>query len=243
MEEQRNSSDGPTKDEESLSLIQVFISYLSGLVFNPVRSGLVYFAVGLILALFIGWILFPIVLYSEDEQPLNFSHAIHTDPDIVDVPEGDTEDEKCSFCHGFRDDGSFTGIPRLATCMQCHEDPESPWGENTEEMKFLEEYVASEKEVPWHRYYEQPDCVYFSHTPHVKNAGIECKTCHGDHGATDSLPLYKRNRITGYSIKIWGENISGYKSNSWDRMKMDDCTECHVKNGHEENNDCFVCHK
>ena len=243
MEDQRHPSDNTTKGKESLSLIHMFLSYFSGLVSNPVRSGFVYFAAGLILALFVGWILFPIVLYSEEEQPINFSHAIHTDPDIVSVPEGDTDAEKCSFCHRFRDDGSFTGIPRLADCMQCHEDPESPWGESAEEMKFLEEYVASEKEVPWHRYYEQPDCVYFSHTPHVKNAGIECKTCHGDHSSTNSLPLFKRNRISGYSIKIWGENISGYKSNSWDRMKMDDCAECHVKKGHEENNDCFVCHK
>ncbi|HBF43095.1 MAG TPA: cytochrome C, partial [Desulfobacteraceae bacterium] len=51
------------------------------------------------------------------------------------------------------------------------------------------------------------------------------------------------NRMTGYSINIWGRNIAGYKTNTWDRMKMDDCAECHTKTGHEENNACFVCHK
>ncbi len=243
MEEQRHPSHKTTKGEESLSLIRMFLSYFSGLISSPVSSGFVYFAAGLILALFVGWILFPILLYSKEEQPVNFNHAIHTDPDVVNVPEGDTEAEKCSFCHNFREDGSFTGIPRLATCMQCHEDPESPLGERTEEKKFLEEYVASGREIQWHRYYEQPDSVYFSHIPHVKNAGIGCKTCHGIHGTMDSLPVYKRNRISGYSIKIWGENISGFKSNSWDRMKMDDCAGCHVKSGHEENNNCSVCHK
>jgi hypothetical protein len=243
MEDQRHPSDKASKGERVLSLIHMILSYNSELVSNPIRSGLVYFIGGLAAALLIGWVLFPIVLYSKNEQPVNFSHAIHTDPNILDVIEGDTEAERCSFCHGFRDDGSFMGIPKLSKCMECHDDPESPLGETLEEKKFLEEYVASQKEVPWYKYYKQPDSVYFSHIPHVKNGEIDCKTCHGDHSHTNNLPLYKKNRISGYSINIWGENISGYKTNTWDRMKMDDCTECHLKNGHEENNECFVCHK
>jgi hypothetical protein len=57
------------------------------------------------------------------------------------------------------------------------------------------------------------------------------------------LPVYQQNRITGYSRNIWGYRISGLKKNTWDRMKMDDCAECHKKMGHENNNSCFVCHK
>ena len=43
------------------------------------------------------------------------------------------------------DDGSFTGIPALSKCMECHDDPESPLGESLEEKKFIEEYLAGRK--------------------------------------------------------------------------------------------------
>jgi hypothetical protein len=181
------------------------------------------------------------VLYSSQQQPFNFSHAVHTNPDIG--ISGETELEVCMYCHYFRDDGTFAGIPKLDTCTMCHNDPEFPYGESEDEHIFLEEYVAEGKEVPWLVYSKQPDCVYFSHIAHVKMGEIECRTCHGDHGGSGELKPYKENRLTGYSIDIWGRNIAGYKVNTWDRMKMDDCAECHTEMGHEENNACFVCHK
>lgn len=205
-------------------------------------DSLILFCVGLIGALIVGWIIYPAVLYSSQPQPVNFNHALHSDPEKSGI-EGDTETERCLSCHGFREDGTFAGIPKLENCMMCHDDPESPLGETQEEKIFLEEYVANEKEIPWLSYYRQPDCVYFSHIAHVKMGELDCKTCHGDHGTLEKLPPYKANRLTGYSIKIWGENIAGLKSNTWDRMKMDDCAECHSEKGLEENNACFVCHK
>ena len=243
MEDQERSSEKASKGGWVLSLIHTIFSYFFELVSNPIRNGLVYFAAGLILALLVGWVLFPMVLYSKQEQPINFSHAVHMDPDIVDGINGDTELEKCLSCHAIRNDGTFAGIPKLKKCMECHNDPESPLGESSEERRLLKDYVADGKEIPWLSYYRQPDCVYFSHIAHIKMGDMDCRTCHGDHSKTDDLPVYKKNRLTGYSIKIWGENIAGYKSNSWDRMKMDDCAECHTERGHEENNDCFVCHK
>ena len=189
------------------------------------------------------------MLYSNQQQPINFSHAIHTDPDIVEGIEGGTELERCLYCHSFRGDGTFGGIPKLETCMECHDDPESPWGESPEEKKFLETYVAHEKEVPWLVYSRQPDCVFFSHVAHVKMAQMECVTCHGPIGESQSLKVYEKNRISGYSRDIWGKNIAGFKRNLWDRMKMDDCSECHVKENVNQNSvqtlkgGCFVCHK
>jgi hypothetical protein len=235
MKNQVNSSDRAPKEKG--------VGYSSWLVSSSLRSGLVCFAVGLILALLVGWVLFPIILYSHQEQPLDFSHAIHTDPDVVDGIDGDRDVEICLYCHSFRDDGYFTGIPKLEVCMECHDDPEYPWGESPEEEKLLSKYVAEGKEIPWLSYFRQPDSVYFSHIAHVKMGNIDCRICHGDHAETHQLPAYKKNRMTGYSINIWGENVTGYKSNTWDRMKMDDCAECHTESGHEENNDCFVCHK
>jgi hypothetical protein len=243
MENQANSSEKPSGGGWIASLAGVILSYYAELISNPIRSGLIYFLAGLVPALFVGWVIFPIVLYSSQVQPLNFSHVIHLDPEKVDGIEGETELEKCLYCHSFRDDGTFAGIPRLETCTECHDDPESPLGESSEEVKFLNGYVESEKEIPWLSYSRQPDCVYFSHIAHVKMGNLDCQTCHGDHAKTDQLPVYKKNRITGYSKNIWGKNILGYKRNTWDRMKMDDCAECHTKKGREENNACFVCHK
>ena len=206
-------------------------------------AGWIYFFVGLGGALFSGWILFPMLLYSEQPQPMDFNHAVHMDPEIVEGIEGDSDAERCQYCHYFREDGTFAGIPKLESCMECHDDPEMPLGETEAEKHFVETYVAEEKEIPWRSYYRQPDCVYFSHIAHVKMGEIECDLCHGDHGGREKLPAYKVNRLTGYSIDIWGRNIAGWKMEPWDSMKMDDCADCHVESGEEQNNACFVCHK
>lgn len=241
MKNPANSSDRSSKGG--------WISSLSGLIpwldLQSVVRGGIFFLVGLAGALIVGWIIFPMVLYSEQPQPINFNHALHLNPEKVDGIEGETRAEKCFFCHSFREDGSFGGIPKLEKCMTCHDDPESPLGESRAERDFLKKYVAKGKEIPWLVYSRQPDCVYFSHIAHVKMGGLDCATCHGRHSETEKLPLYQENRLTGYSRDIWGRRISGFyfDQKPWDRMKMDDCAECHTKKGREENNACFVCHK
>jgi len=210
---------------------------------KPSKGGWIFFLMGFIGSLIVGWVIFPMVLYSKQAQPMNFDHALHMDPERVFGIDGDTETERCLFCHAFRDDGTFAGIPKLENCTQCHDDPDMPLGESEEEQAFLNEFVADEKEIPWLSYYRQPDCVYFSHIAHVNMGQMECRVCHGDHGQSELLPPYEENRLTGYSRMIWGKRISGFKENTWDRMKMDDCAECHTEKGQEQNNACFVCHK
>jgi len=190
--------------------------------------GLIFFGAGFILMFLVGWLVFPELLYSKKNQPIDFSHRVHIEEAGMD----------CSDCHAFRDDGSFTGIPPLATCLDCHEEV---MGENPEEARFVKEYVVPGIEVPWLSYSRQPDCVYFSHTPHVISAEMECATCHGPHAEGDHPPVYEENRITGYSRDIYGRRISMRKVNSWDRMKMNDCAQCHEEHG--TSNACFVCHK
>ncbi len=207
------------------------------------KGGWIFLLIGFIGALITGWVVFPMVLYSKQPQPMNFNHALHLNPEKVEGIDGDTESERCAFCHEFREDGTYAGIPKLSTCTQCHDDPESPLGDSKAEAEFLKKYVATNTEIPWLSYYRQPNCVYFSHIAHVKMGEMDCKTCHGDFAKLAQLPPYEANRLTGYSINIWGKRISGYKKNSWDRMKMDDCAECHTKKGQEKNNACFVCHK
>jgi len=198
-------------------------------------GGWIFLFSGLIGALIVGWIVFPLLLYSEQSQPLNYSHASHG-------PESSAGLE-CEECHFFYKDGTFSGIPKIEKCMECHEDPESPLGESPEEARFLTDYIEPGKEIPWLVYSRQPDNVYFPHIAHAKMAKIECGVCHGDLAQRESPPVYKVNRLTRYSIDIWGRNIAGYKKNTWDRMKMDDCAQCHKQKGKENNNACFVCHK
>jgi hypothetical protein len=243
MESQAHPPVRPSKNRGLFFLVDFAVSFYAEVIAHPFKSGAFYFVAGLIPALFVGWILFPMVLYSGHPQPFNFNHSVHMDPERVEGIEGDTDLEKCLFCHQFREDGTFAGIPKLETCMMCHEDPDSPMTESPDEKIFLAEYVANEKEIPWLVYTRQPDCVYFSHIAHVKMGDLECEICHGDLGKRERLPKYKKNRLSGYSIDIWGRNIAGYKSNPWDRMKMDDCADCHTETGKEEYNACFVCHK
>lgn len=201
------------------------------------------FSAGLVVCLFVGWLVFPQILYSEKTQPIDFSHKLHVD-----------EVGECDGCHYFREDGSFSGIPRLASCVECHEEAV---GEHPEEAKLVAEYVKPGKEIPWLVYARQPDCVYFSHAAHVKMAELDCVICHGPIGDSDHTRPYQYNLITGYSRDIWGWNIAGMSKNAWDysqtdesgevhidspaRMKMDDCAICHEEKG--TNDGCFVCHK
>ena len=197
---------------------------------------ILFFVAGLVLSLVVGWIVFPELLYSQKEQPVNFNHALH----LEEVDDG------CESCHFFREDGSFSGVPKLAQCVDCHEEAQ---GEDPNEIIFVEEYAAKDKEVPWLIYSKQPDCVFFSHAAHIKGAELECSICHGHIGESESSKIYEENRITGYSRDIWGKNIGGFKKNTWDRMKMDDCAECHKKitdkatSVQTRKDACFVCHK
>lgn len=195
-----------------------------------------FFIIGLVLSLFACWIVFPRLLYSRKEQPIDFNHVVHND----------AVDEGCESCHFFRDDGSFSGIPKLEQCIDCHEEA---LGDTPEEATFIDEYLLKDKEVPWLVYSKQPDCVFFSHAAHVVKSEINCAVCHGHIGESEHSKIYQENRITGISRDIWGNNIAGIKKNTYDRMKMDDCANCHKEakkrpNSVQTKKDaCFVCHK
>lgn len=176
-----------------------------------------------------GWFGFPRMLYRNVDQPLQFSHRIHTSEKV-----GLT----CDGCHSVKDDGTFSGIPRLEMCAQCHAQAQ---GTTPDEQRLVAEYVTPSREIPWLVYARQPENVYFSHAPHLKLAGIGCERCHGPHGQSDSLRPFQVNRISGYSRDIWGRNISGIRTRPWDGMKMSDCERCHAERGVA--NTCFKCHK
>jgi hypothetical protein len=178
--------------------------------------------------LFVGWVVFPYLLYERKEQPLQFSHKIHTE----------TAGMTCDNCHTFKDDGRFTGIPALSKCVECHTDV---IGTSPQEKKLVEEFVKQNREIPWLVYARQPQNAYFSHASHVKLANISCDQCHGHHGTSDSLRPFKRDRISGYSRDLGGEFIFDNLFAARNGLTMNDCADCHNK--HHIPNTCLKCHK
>lgn len=117
-------------------------------------------------------------------QPINFSHKIHA---------GDLELD-CKYCHSTADKSKSASIPSLNTCMNCHKyvqatekyngkiSPEiqkiyNAIGFNGEKREYIPGF--EQKPVEWVRIHNLPDLAYFNHSQHVKVAGLECQTCHG----------------------------------------------------------------
>jgi hypothetical protein len=179
------------------------------------RRPLVFFSLGLGLALLAGWVGFPRLLFARAEQPIPFSHATHASNETG---------FGCADCHPIGEDGRFEGIPKIDNCAACHSETQ---GETEAEKRLVEEYVKPGREIPWLVYARQPENVRFPHAVHVKTAAIACERCHGPHGASETLPPHQTNRITGYSRDLW---------------KMRDCESCHAENGHPRTA-CLACHK
>jgi hypothetical protein len=193
------------------------------------HAGKLSFSAGLASMLMIGWIAYPKVLYRKIDQPIQFSHQIHT---------GTKVGLTCDACHSLRPDGSFSGIPGIEQCATCHAQVQ---GNSPDEKILVEKYVTPNREIPWLVYARQPENAFFPHAPHLSLAKIDCQRCHGPHGSSESLRPFQVNRISGYSRDIWGQRISGLRSKPWDGMKMSDCSRCHADRGVTDS--CLMCHK
>lgn len=184
---------------------------------------------GILFGSLIGWYAYPALLYRSAEQPMQFSHLTHT---------GEKAGMACTDCHNNAETGRFQGIPATAKCAECHA---APLGETENEKQLVEQYINQNKEIPWLVYARQPDNAFFPHAAHVTLGEMKCEDCHGPHGTADILRSHESNRVSGYSRDIWGPNISGFASNSWEGMKMDKCVNCHGDNNRRDG--CVACHK
>ncbi len=100
------------------------------------------------------------------EQPIKFSHKLHAGYYEID----------CKYCHTSVEKSRSANIPSANICMNCHN---SIRQESPEIQKI---YAAIEKDEPiqWVRVHNLPDLSYFNHAQHVKVAGLECESCHGE---------------------------------------------------------------
>jgi menaquinone reductase, multiheme cytochrome c subunit len=181
------------------------------------KSKWLFFGIGVIASLLLGWVVFPRLIHSDKEQPVRFSHLKH----------GEEASLTCQDCHSFRVDGSFAGIPSLTKCMECHEAAIGTSKAEADFIKLAEKLKKEKKNIPWLIYSRQPDNVFFSHAAHIKMAKMECLACHKSVGGkTVGNPPYRYKWISGYAPEI---------------MSMETCEACHQKKG--VSNSCFTCHK
>jgi len=189
-----------------------------------------FIVAGVLAGLGAGWAGFPRAIYTSRPQPVDFSHKVHADK----------AGSKCEDCHGFREDGSFAGIPTLDKCAGCHA---APMGTTAAEKNFIDAYVTPQKEPQWLSYAGQPENVWFSHASHVKRAQLKCEQCHGNEETADHLRPFEQDRVSGYSRDIWG-------AHGRPGMKMDDCVDCHRRSAAgpkpaaaRGERSCLDCHK
>ena len=139
---------------------------------------------------------------SRIEQPISFNHKKHMDQGLG-----------CDTCHRFFKTQTFSGMPDINTCLECHKEPVT---KSPEEEK-IREFQKKGTPILWKRIYEQPDHVFFSHRRHVVLGKLECKNCHGGVGQSERPP-----------------------SRPWVMMTMKWCMDCHTKS--KVTNDCLACH-
>lgn len=185
--------------------------------------------VGAAATLLCGWFAFPYALFRRIEQPIQFSHKVHT---------GEKVGLACDDCHALAADGRFSGIPKLEKCAPCHAEPQ---GTTADEKRLVDEFVKPGREIPWLVYSRQPENVYFAHAPHLRLAGLACARCHGRHGASDRLRPFEQNRLSTYSRDIWGRSPTRLRRFQLEGMTMADCSGCHRQRGVRES--CLTCHR
>jgi len=136
------------------------------------------------------------------KQTFSFNHKKHHEQGI-----------ECHTCHPFAKEQTFSGMPTITICMECHQDNIT---QHPDEEK-IRQYHKDGREFEWKRLFQQPDDIFFSHRRHVAIARLDCQHCHGEIGQSEKLP-------TKPSIK----------------MSMEWCMDCHAKQ--KANNDCLACH-
>lgn len=137
-------------------------------------------------------------------QPIAFNHALHT---------GDVG-MTCDMCHPFFESGLHSGLPRLGTCMECHEEPLT----ESEEEQRIRDLAAEGEDDVFRKLFKLPDHVFYSHRRHAALGEIPCETCHGDVATSTTPPERPLVRVT-----------------------MDFCTECHEDRNVES--ECTTCHR
>lgn len=106
------------------------------------------------------------------EQPIPFSHRVHTGVKNI----------QCEFCHPYAGQSTFPGLPPVEKCLYCHNYiiANHPW------IQKEHEYFDTKTPTPWRKVNYLPEHAFFNHQRHIKKE-IECEKCHGAVETMDRL--------------------------------------------------------
>ncbi|MFA9498462.1 MAG: cytochrome c3 family protein [Deltaproteobacteria bacterium] len=106
------------------------------------------------------------------EQPIPFSHRIHTGVKAI----------QCRFCHPYVERSIYPGIPPVEKCLYCHKYiiANHPW------IQKEHEYFNTRTPTPWKKVFYIPEHVLFNHQRHIKKE-VGCEKCHGQIETMDRI--------------------------------------------------------
>jgi cytochrome c2 len=189
------------------------------------------------------------------EQPIAFSHKVHAGINKID----------CKYCHVGAERGKAAVIPSLSVCMNCHyniqgvtgTDPNYPKAVYDKEIAKIYSYIGFNKEtlkyesepkpIEWTKIHNLPDHVYFNHSQHVKVAGLECQTCHGQIQEMDVVQQME-NLSMGWCVNCHRNTNVNFTTNEF--YKPYEVLHEKIKNGEMESvkaedigaTECQKCH-
>lgn len=107
--------------------------------------------------------------YYQPDQPIWFSHKIHSGQNQID----------CMYCHFTADKSMHAGIPPVQVCLNCHNQVKEGKITGTEEIAKIHEAYNNGEPIEWIKVHNVPDHVYFNHAQHVNAGKVDCNDCHG----------------------------------------------------------------
>jgi len=120
----------------------------------------------------------------------------------------------CVACHRGSWSGNVAGIPSITVCRDCH--AAKALTDNPEEGK-LRKHLSDHVDIPWVQLHRVPEYVHFSHSAHLRFAGMTCTDCHQD--------------MTQRAVPPTAAAL----------FSMDRCMQCHEQK--DVSTDCLVCHQ
>lgn len=159
----------------------------------------------------------------QPEQPIKFSHKLHSGENQIN----------CSYCHYGARKSKHSNIPSAGVCMNCHmqiqEGPKygkeeiakiyAAVGWDPETYSYIEDYET--KPIKWVRIHKLPDLAYFNHAQHVTAGGLQCQTCHG--------PIQEMEEVYQYSSLTMGWCINCHRQTEVQVESNDYYTEMHAR--------------
>lgn len=164
-------------------LILILVSLFDLIVLKVVKARWIHAIIILISVVVIGEIVFVEATslgrqqYYQPEQPVWFSHKIHSGQNQID----------CKYCHFTADKSMHAGIPPVNVCLNCHNQVREGKITGTREIDKIYQAVANNKPIEWVKVHNLPDHVYFNHAQHVNIGKIDCQQCHGEVEKMDEI--------------------------------------------------------